>query len=35
LATRGYVVENGRIAVEGAASALLDDPRVKSAYLGR
>ena len=35
LASRAYVVENGRIAVSGEASALLDDPRVREAYLGR
>jgi branched-chain amino acid transport system ATP-binding protein len=34
LADRAYVLENGRIALEGSGSALLDDPRVKAAYLG-
>src|SRR5262249_23464832 len=34
LATRAYVLETGRIALEGAARALLDDERVKRAYLG-
>jgi branched-chain amino acid transport system ATP-binding protein len=34
LATRGYVLETGVITIEGAAGMLLDDPRVKSAYLG-
>ncbi|MGE5146569.1 MAG: ABC transporter ATP-binding protein [Candidatus Eiseniibacteriota bacterium] len=34
VADRGYVLENGRIAVEGAAGELLDDPSVQDAYLG-
>jgi len=34
LAESGYVLENGRIALEGSASALLDNPDVRSAYLG-
>lgn len=29
-----YVLENGRVALSGAASALADDPRIKTAYLG-
>ena len=32
---RGYVFENGRIALEGQARDLLCDPRTKKAYLGR
>ena len=32
---RGYVFENGRIVLEGAAQDLLNDPRTKKAYLGR
>ena len=32
---RGYVFENGRIALEGSAQELLRDPRTKKAYLGR
>jgi branched-chain amino acid transport system ATP-binding protein len=32
---RGYVFENGRIALEGTARELLHDPRTKKAYLGR
>jgi branched-chain amino acid transport system ATP-binding protein len=34
VAHRAYVIENGRIALSGEGAALLDDPRVKSAYLG-
>ncbi|HEY4133972.1 MAG TPA: ABC transporter ATP-binding protein [Alphaproteobacteria bacterium] len=33
-AHRGYVMESGSIVMEGPAAAILDDPRVKSAYLG-
>jgi branched-chain amino acid transport system ATP-binding protein len=33
-AHRGYVLETGRIAMAGAAAALLDDARVQDAYLG-
>jgi branched-chain amino acid transport system ATP-binding protein len=31
---RGYVMESGAIALSGTAKALLEDPRVKEAYLG-
>lgn len=34
LADRGYVLETGRVALEGQASALLEDPQVQAAYLG-
>ena len=34
LAHRGYVMEVGRIVLEGEARALLEDPKVQSAYLG-
>ncbi|HEV8437791.1 MAG TPA: ABC transporter ATP-binding protein [Methylomirabilota bacterium] len=34
LATRAYVMETGRIALEGPARELLDDEHVKRAYLG-
>jgi branched-chain amino acid transport system ATP-binding protein len=34
LAEAGYVLENGRIAIEGRASMLLDNPDIRSAYLG-
>ncbi len=29
-----YVVENGRIVMSGSGAGLIDDPRVKEAYLG-
>ncbi|TCT11545.1 amino acid/amide ABC transporter ATP-binding protein 2 (HAAT family) [Tepidamorphus gemmatus] len=34
LAHRGYVLETGRIVIEDSADVLLQDPRVKAAYLG-
>ncbi|MFI5280106.1 MAG: ABC transporter ATP-binding protein [Gemmatimonadales bacterium] len=34
LCDRGYVLETGRVALEGANDALLADPRVQRAYLG-
>jgi branched-chain amino acid transport system ATP-binding protein len=34
LAHRGYVMETGQIALEGKASALLQDAKVRAAYLG-
>jgi branched-chain amino acid transport system ATP-binding protein len=34
MADRGYVMENGRIALEGRASDLLDNADVRRAYLG-
>ncbi|MBU2028049.1 MAG: ABC transporter ATP-binding protein [Proteobacteria bacterium] len=34
IAHRGYVMENGRITLEGAAASLLDNEDVKRAYLG-
>ena len=30
-----YVLETGRIKLEGEASELIDNPHVKQAYLGR
>lgn len=33
-AQRGYVLENGRLVLEGPADNLLHDPEVKKAYLG-
>lgn len=35
IADRGYVLENGRIVLDGLASELLADQDVKRAYLGR
>jgi branched-chain amino acid transport system ATP-binding protein len=34
LSDRGYVLEHGRVAMEGPAKTLLDDPHIKTAYLG-
>ena len=34
IAHRGYVLQTGRIALEGAARALAADPRIRDAYLG-
>ena len=34
IADRGYVLERGRVAVEGTAAQLREDPRVQVAYLG-
>ena len=34
LASRGYVLENGRITLTGTGEALLGDDRVRQAYLG-
>jgi branched-chain amino acid transport system ATP-binding protein len=34
LANRAYVLENGRVVLEGAGRELLDDERVREAYLG-
>lgn len=34
VADYGYVLENGRISVQGEAKKLRDDPAVKAAYLG-
>jgi branched-chain amino acid transport system ATP-binding protein len=33
-AHRGYVLETGKITASGPSGELLDDPRVKQAYLG-
>ena len=33
-AGRGYILENGRIILEGPAKNLLEDEKVKKAYLG-
>jgi len=34
LADRGYVLETGRVVMEGGGRELLEDPRIKKAYLG-
>ena len=34
LANRGYVLENGRVVLAGSGAELLDDERLKRAYLG-
>ena len=34
LATRGYVMESGRIRIEGPSAALRGNPHVREAYLG-
>jgi branched-chain amino acid transport system ATP-binding protein len=33
-AGRGYVLENGRIVAGGDSASLLEDPRIREAYLG-
>jgi len=35
IADRGYVMERGRISIEGSAKELLGDDRVRQAYLGK
>ena len=34
LADRGYVMDSGLVTMSGEAKSLLDDPRVREAYLG-
>ena len=34
VAQQAYVIENGRVAAEGPACEIGDDPRIKQAYLG-
>ena len=34
IAERAYVLENGRIVLQGSGKELLDEPRVQEAYLG-
>ncbi len=34
VASRAYVIEHGRVALSGTAAALLEDKRLKAAYLG-
>jgi branched-chain amino acid transport system ATP-binding protein len=35
LCDRGYVIDDGRVAIEGACGRLADDPEVRAVYLGR
>jgi branched-chain amino acid transport system ATP-binding protein len=34
IADRGYVMESGVISMSGNARQMLDDPKVRAAYLG-
>lgn len=34
IADRAYVLENGRVVMQGTGEALLNDPKVRDAYLG-
>ena len=34
LATRGYVMDSGEVTMSGDAKQLLNDPKVRAAYLG-
>jgi branched-chain amino acid transport system ATP-binding protein len=34
VAGHGYVIENGRVALQGAAGDLARDPNIRQAYLG-
>lgn len=34
MSDRGYVLEHGRVVMEGPAKELMDDPHIKTAYLG-
>jgi ABC-type branched-subunit amino acid transport system ATPase component len=34
IAHRGYVLQNGRLVLQGSALELLNDPRIRDAYLG-
>jgi branched-chain amino acid transport system ATP-binding protein len=34
LASRGYVMDSGEVTMSGEAKALLNDPKVRAAYLG-
>jgi branched-chain amino acid transport system ATP-binding protein len=34
IADRGYVMETGRITIDGPATELIADPRIRAAYLG-
>ena len=34
IADRAYVLENGRVVMQGTGEQLLNDPKVRDAYLG-
>ena len=34
IAHRGYIIENGRVAMQGVASELARDPELRKNYLG-
>jgi branched-chain amino acid transport system ATP-binding protein len=34
LASRGYVMDSGEVTMSGDAKQLLNDPKVRAAYLG-
>ena len=34
IADRGYVLENGKVTMDGPAPELIADPRIREAYLG-
>jgi branched-chain amino acid transport system ATP-binding protein len=34
VAARGYVLETGRVALAGRSAELVNDPRIRAAYLG-
>jgi branched-chain amino acid transport system ATP-binding protein len=34
MAARGYVIANGRVAMQGASAELLRSPEIREAYLG-
>jgi branched-chain amino acid transport system ATP-binding protein len=34
VASHGYVLENGRVIAAGESASLLEDPRIREAYLG-
>ena len=34
ISTRGYVLENGRVALDGAGQELLENPHIRKTYLG-
>jgi branched-chain amino acid transport system ATP-binding protein len=34
MAGRGYILESGRLAIEGPASTLIDSPQVRRIFLG-